>query len=219
MLGRPELDYLCKLAREACKDAQSPEDAEKAIQSSLKDKDLKQNIEALWPGKLEAGLGAALFGRMVTGDILSRTDGALHVAHSFTVHAQQSESDYFSAIDDLAREEGEQGSGHINASELTSGLFYGYVVVDLRQLSHNLGDDSELAGEVIERFVQMVATVEPRRQAGVDRAVCLQPSDAGRERAISAPYPSKCLPRRSTDPGQPGRERVSGSGQASRPAR
>ena len=50
------------------------------------------------------------------------------------------------AIDELAREEGEQGSGHINASELTSGLFYGYVVVDLSLLLSNLGDNRSLAG-------------------------------------------------------------------------
>lgn len=166
VIGRPELDYLCSLARDACEGKEKPADAEKAIENLLKNKELKKNIDALYPGKLEAGLGAALFGRMVTGDILSRTDSALHVAHSFTVHGQQSESDYFSAIDDLAREEGETGSGHINASELTSGLFYGYSVVDLGQLHENLGNDETLAGEVVKRLVQMVATVSPGAKLG-----------------------------------------------------
>lgn len=166
VLGRPELDYLCALARDACADAKDGAAAEKAIDAALKNKELKANIDALHPGKLEAGLGAALFGRMVTGDILARTDAAIHVAHALTVHGQQTESDYFSAIDDLAREDGEQGSGHINASELTSGLFYGYVVVDLRQLYENLGDDPELSGEVVERLVEMVATVSPGAKLG-----------------------------------------------------
>ncbi|MBK8980691.1 MAG: type I-E CRISPR-associated protein Cas7/Cse4/CasC [Planctomycetes bacterium] len=166
VLGRPELDYLASLAREACSAAGDVAGVRAALEARLKDKALRQNIDALCPGKLEAGLGAALFGRMVTGDILARTDAALHVAHSFTVHAQQSESDYFSAIDDLAREDGEQGSGHINASELTSGLFYGYVVVDLRLLHQNLGGERGLAGAVIHRLIQMVATVSPGAKLG-----------------------------------------------------
>jgi CRISPR system Cascade subunit CasC len=115
---------------------------------------------------LEAGLGAALFGRMVTGDILSRTDAAVHVAHAMTVHGQMTESDYFTAIDDLVREEGEQGSGHINASELTSGLFYGYIVVDVNGLVGNLGDDRKLAGDVVERLVHIVSTVSPGAKRG-----------------------------------------------------
>lgn len=166
VLGRPELDYLATLAKDACAGAADADAARAAIDERFRDKSMRQNIDTLLPGKLEAGLGAALFGRMVTGDILSRTDAALHVAHSFTVHGQQSESDYFSAIDDLAREDGESGSGHINASELTSGVFYGYVVVDLRQLAENLGGNGSLVGDVIERLVQMIATVSPGAKLG-----------------------------------------------------
>lgn len=168
LLGEPELNYLAELAREACVEAAN--DAKKvgaAVETRMKSKDLKKNLQALRPGSLEAGLGAALFGRMVTGDILARVDAAVHVAHAFTVHAQQSESDYFSAIDDLMQEEGEQGSGHINASELTSGLFYGYVVLDLALLRHNLGpDNAGLAQQVIECLVHMIATVSPGAKKG-----------------------------------------------------
>lgn len=167
VLGRPELDYLAQLARDACQAGEG--DRGKvlaALERRLSDKKLKENIAALRPGSLEAGLGAALFGRMVTGDILARTDAAIHVAHAFTVHAQQSESDYFSAIDDLKREEGEQGSGHINASELSSGLFYGYTVVDVPLLFRNLGEDGRLTGEVVERLIHMVATVSPGAKKG-----------------------------------------------------
>jgi CRISPR system Cascade subunit CasC len=167
VLGRPELDYLCQLARDAIKAANGiPAQVEKEIDRRTDEKELKNNLKALKPGSLEAGLGAALFGRMVTGDILSRTDAAIHVAHAMTVHSQMIESDYFTAIDDLIREEGEQGSGHINASELTSGLFYGYVVVDVNGLVANLGDNRTLAGDVVERLVHIVATVSPGAKKG-----------------------------------------------------
>jgi CRISPR system Cascade subunit CasC len=167
VLGKPELDYLCQLAGDAIRSA-GPEVAnvEKELENRLQSKALRANLQALKPGSLEAGLGAALFGRMVTGDILSRTDAAVHVAHAMTVHGQMIESDYFTAIDDLIRDEGEQGSGHINASELTSGLFYGYVVIDVPGLKSNLGGDGVLAGEVAQRLVHIIATVSPGAKRG-----------------------------------------------------
>jgi CRISPR system Cascade subunit CasC len=167
VLGKPELEYLYKLADEAIAEANGdPKEVASVIGRRMSDKQLKQNIQALLPGSLEAGLGAALFGRMVTGDVLSATDASIHVAHSVTVHGQMAESDYFTAIDDLIREEGEQGSGHINASELTSGLYYGYVVVDVGGLVGNLGGDLNLAGDVVHRLVHMVATVSPGAKKG-----------------------------------------------------
>lgn len=168
VLGRPELDYLCDLAHDAIKSVDGAADKaadtiEAAIDARMDNKKLKENLKALKTG---AGLSAALFGRMVTGDILSRTDAAIHVAHAMTVHGQMTESDYFTAIDDLVREDGEQGSGHINASELTSGLFYGYVVVDVNGLVTNLGNDRALAGDIVERLVHIISTVSPGAKKG-----------------------------------------------------
>ena len=167
VVGRPELDYLCQLARDAITAVGGVADhVEKEIDRRSEERELKKNLQALKPGSLEAGLGAALFGRMVTGDVLARTDAAIHVAHAMTVHAQMTESDYFTALDDLIRDEGEQESGHINASELTSGLFYGYVVADVEGLVGNLGQDRALAGEVVKRLVHIVSTVSPGAKKG-----------------------------------------------------
>lgn len=168
VLGKPELEYLSRLALDAITAADGdPQKVEAVITERMKDKDLRKNIQALMPGSLEAGLGAALFGRMVTGDILSRTDAAIHVAHAMTVHGQMTESDYFTAVDDLLSDAGEQGSGHINSSELTSGLFYGYLVVDVNGLLTNVGRENEaLAREVIKSLVYMVSTVSPGAKKG-----------------------------------------------------
>src|SRR5438552_18045695 len=59
------------------------------------------------------------------------------VAHSFTVHAEESESDYFTVVDDLKRrvEGDDAGSAGIFDMELTSGLYYGYAVVDVPLLT------------------------------------------------------------------------------------
>ena len=161
VLGEPELAYLTETARKLAKD--DAEATAKAVAEYFKNKETRKNLAALTQG---AGLDAALFGRMVTSDLLARSDAAVHVSHSFTVHQEESEPDYFSALDDLVTEEGELGSGHINTTELTSGLFYSYVVVDLGQLTSNLSNDSELAANVLRRLPHLIATVSPGAKRG-----------------------------------------------------
>ncbi|MCC6133141.1 MAG: type I-E CRISPR-associated protein Cas7/Cse4/CasC [Acidobacteria bacterium] len=173
VLGRPELRYILEEASEMARlrlEGKSLEEVEKSRMS----KAWKENIKQLRTG---AGLDAAMFGRMVTSDVLARGDAAIHVAHAFTVHAEESESDYFSAVDDLQREAGDShlGSAHINATELSSGLFYGYVVIDIPLLISNFegcdrvswqGADATLASEVVRRFIHLVATVSPGAKLG-----------------------------------------------------
>ena len=161
VLGEPEIAFLTEIATELVRhDADATANA---VEAYFKDKETKANLKALAMG---AGLDAAIFGRMVTSDLMARTDSAVHVAHSFTVHAEETEPDYFSALDDLVAAEGALGSGHINTSELTSGLFYAYVVVDLRQLVSNLSGDRALAAKVLQRLVHLIATVSPGAKRG-----------------------------------------------------
>ncbi|MDE0104389.1 MAG: type I-E CRISPR-associated protein Cas7/Cse4/CasC [Bryobacterales bacterium] len=161
VLGTPEIAFLASLAQELFRE--NPADPAKAVQAYFKQKATRDNLKALGMG---AGLDAAIFGRMVTSDLLARTDAAIHVAHSFTVHGEDAEPDYFSALDDLLSAHGELGSGHINTSELTSGLFYGYFAVDLQLLAGNLSGDWQLAAEVVHRLVHLVATVSPGAKLG-----------------------------------------------------
>jgi CRISPR system Cascade subunit CasC len=170
VLGRPEIDFIRRTATDLLRGR--PNDPDAAAKAYLKDKDVLGNLRAL---RLAAGLDAALFGRMVTSDILARGDGAVHVAHALTVHAEEAEPDYFVAIDDLTREAGELGTGLIQTAELTSGLFYGYVVIDVPLLVSNLegvkreawrSADMRLAAKVIEHLVQVIATTSPGAKLG-----------------------------------------------------
>lgn len=170
VLGRPEIDFIRRTAAELLR--ARPNDPDAAAKAYLKNKEVLGNLRAL---RLAAGLDAALFGRMVTSDILARGDGAVHVAHALTVHAEEAEPDYFVAIDDLTRQAGELGTGLIQTAELTSGLFYGYVVIDVPLLVSNLegvtrdkwrGADLRLAAKVIEHMVHVVATTSPGAKLG-----------------------------------------------------
>ena len=129
-------------------------------------KEHKANLKAMSEGaKMPAGLTGALFGRMVTSDPRANIEAPVHVAHAFTVHAEEAESDYFIAADDLAREE-DTGADTIQETELTSGLFYGYVVVDLPGLNENLGGNVALAGEVLHNLTYLIAEVSPGAKLG-----------------------------------------------------
>lgn len=176
IFGEPELRWLrnefFRLAQEAEGDpdkafslAESWVGLPKKGQSEFQ-KQREKNIEALREaGELPAGLTAALFGRMVTSDPRANIDAPVHVAHAFTVHAEEAESDYFIAADDLASDE-ETGADTIQETELTSGLFYGYVVVDIPGLLRNLGQDASLAGDVLHNLLYLIAEVSPGAKLG-----------------------------------------------------
>lgn len=166
LLGEPEIEYL---AREAQKIADAHGTDPEAAEEAAKDwrKAANANMKTLRENcSLPGGLVAALFGRMVTSDVEANIDAAVHVAHAFTVHEEESESDYFTVVDDLHRIEDDAGADHIGESELTSGLFYGYVVLDREMLLRNLGGDTEMAGEVTRRLVHLIATVSPGAKLG-----------------------------------------------------
>jgi CRISPR system Cascade subunit CasC len=165
LLGEPEISYLSGKAVAITKEAASAEAAEAAVTDLFKKE--KGNLAALRQrGVLEAGLESALFGRMVTSDPKANTDAAIHVAHTFTVHKEATESDYFTVVDDLTREAGEPGTAGLFDTELTAGLFYGYVVIDISLLVENLGGDAALAGKVAEHLIHLVATVSPGAKKG-----------------------------------------------------
>lgn len=170
MIGDVEISYLVERLKSILKTAENdtPEKVEAAIDAWFK-KGEQNNLKAMLEdrrGAIEAGLEAALFGRMVTSDPAANTDAAIHVAHAFTVHEEAAESDYFTVVDDLKSAEGESGAGGLFDTELTAGLFYGYVVVDVPLLVSNLGGDAALAGKVVEHLAHLIATVSPGAKKG-----------------------------------------------------
>ena len=175
LLGLPEVEFLRGQAHDIC--AEHAGDAKSAAAAAAElFKGQRSNFRAFRESaRLPGGLEGALFGRMVTSDPAANIDAAIHVAHAFTVHPEESESDYFSVVDDLQADEDDPGAAHIGDMELTAGLFYGYVVVDLPALVSNLegcdpqawtGADTSLAAKVVEHLVHLIATVSPGAKLG-----------------------------------------------------
>ena len=178
LLGLPEVEHLHQRAAAICaehsNDAKAAGDAATALFNARRGEG--NNFRALLDSvRLPAGLEGALFGRMVTSDPGANIDAAIHVAHAFTVHVEESESDYFSVVDDLQGDDEDAGAAHIGDMELTAGLFYGYVVVDVPGLVSNLegcdadqwdSADRTLAAKVVEHLVHLIATVSPGAKLG-----------------------------------------------------
>jgi CRISPR system Cascade subunit CasC len=165
LFGAPEIRWLAGQAELLAKNATNAADAKKATEAWAKE--FKANINILRENTiLPAGLPAALFGRMVTSDPAANIDAPIHVAHAFTVHASETESDYFTAVDDLKADEDDGGADTIQETELTSGLFYGYVVIDLPGLISNCGGNKELAASIVHHLLYLIAEVSPGAKLG-----------------------------------------------------
>lgn len=120
--------------------------------------------------KGNATVDIALFGRMLTADKSRRAEtsdrpqfsveAAAQVAHAITVHRAVPEDDFFSAVDDLNKDE-DTGSGHLGDLGFGSGVFYEYVCVDRDLLVKNLGGNTELAARALRALAEAVASVAP----------------------------------------------------------
>lgn len=168
VMTKAETEFLVEKAvealaalREAGVSATSEADVKKNVDLG----DSKQLRAAL--ADLPASIDTAMFGRMITSDLMARVDAAVSVAHAFTTHAEAAETDYFTAIDTLKGTQDDAGAGLIQETEITSGVYYLYAVIDMNQLRDNLqGQDEGLAEQLASNLVTAMATVTPQAKRG-----------------------------------------------------
>ncbi len=140
----------------------------KATKRKGQSKKVQDALAALDAVRKHAGLDGALFGRMATGIAVSRIDSAVQVGHALTTHAIQSSIDFFSAQDQLLdRDAGETGGAFIGSRELTSGVFYLPVVIDIEQIRKNCaGWTNDEIAKVVGWLVKNIATITPAAMLG-----------------------------------------------------
>lgn len=168
LLSQPEIAYLTRAAQEAA-DTGTAKDAEAHIDARFGKGREGRPRRAARDGRARRRAGerpVRPHGDERPGGEHRSRHPSRHLAHAFTVHAEESESDYFTVVDDLTQDAGETGTAGLFETELTSGLFYGYVVVDVPGLVGNLGGDRALAGGVVEHLVHLAATVSPGAKRG-----------------------------------------------------
>jgi CRISPR system Cascade subunit CasC len=157
-----EVAHFCELIRA---DEQDIKKLEKQIE-----KEARPFREAM--GK---AVDIALSGRMATSGLMSNlpVDGALAVAHAITTHAVEPQDvDWFTAVDDLTIDAGETGAGHLDTQQFSSGVFYRYASLNLKQLQVNLGlienikaaetaESRQRALDIARHVFHLLATVVP----------------------------------------------------------
>lgn len=143
-----QLDHLA----EAALTANAADDAA----ASLKGAGLKKSLD------LDHSVDLALFGRMVADSTDLNVDAAAQVAHAISVHAVETEFDYFTAVDDhkAADDAEDAGAGMIGTVEFSSSTLYRYATVDVDRLQDNLGDTAATR-RAVEAFLQAFSRSMP----------------------------------------------------------
>ena len=91
-----------------------------------------------------------MFGRMAASDPSLNYDATVQVAHSISTHTVHNEYDYFTAVDDCARDDN-AGAGHLGTVEFNSAVLYRYATVNVRELAKFTG---KVAGKDARNFVE-----------------------------------------------------------------
>ena len=151
-MGNRQYDRLTDIVVEALEQ----DDPAKFIKSTKKT--IKQIVAD------DRAVDVALFGRMVADDTDLNVDAAAQVAHAISVQAVDSESDFFTAVDDAKQnsdEEGDAGAAMMGQIEFNAATFYRYANVDANRLNDTLGDANATATAVA-AFVQAFLTSMPQ---------------------------------------------------------
>lgn len=141
-VSRAQLEALAKLA---IANADEPK--------KIKAKEAKEALNN------EHSIDVALFGRMVADAPDLNVDACCQVSHAISVHAAQTEFDYFTAVDDNAPEDN-VGAGMIGTVEFVSSTMYRYATVNATELADSLGS-VEAAARAVAAFLRAFATSMP----------------------------------------------------------
>ena len=125
--------------------------AEKLAEAAIDGIADKKELHAIL--KNNPSIDIALFGRMVADDPSLNEDASAQVAHAISTHAVQTEFDFFTATDDLAREDN-AGAGMLGTIEYNSSTLYRYANVAAHELVKRLEDNKEATKNALMLFVE-----------------------------------------------------------------
>lgn len=140
-------DYLMK-ALFFLGDYQADKLADFVIEGKIKEKTYIQEIL-----KENPAIDIALFGRMVADDPSLNEDASCQVAHSISTHAVQTEFDFFTASDDLQKEDN-AGAGMLGTVEYNSSTLYRYANIAIHELESQLLNNRKSIINAIKLFVE-----------------------------------------------------------------
>ena len=136
----------------SCKQAKEIANLAKDIDPKVKSQN-KETIKALKEAlKANPSVDIALFGRMAAADPTLSYDAAAQVAHAISTHTIQNEYDFFTAVDDLQKDDN-AGAGHLDTIEFNSSTLYRYATVNATELASTLGRKN--VAQTVKKFGQV----------------------------------------------------------------
>jgi len=115
-------------------------------------KKLKERKFTLKPRSVDI----AMFGRMITSDAFENVQASVQVAHAISTHKMETETDYFTALDDRLNQ-----AGMLGDVEFNSGTYYKYINIFWQGLLDNLGGDAEIVRKAAVQLLQAAIYVQP----------------------------------------------------------
>ena len=98
----------------------------------------------------------AMFGRMITSDAFENVQASVQVAHAISTHKMETETDYFTALDDRLNQ-----AGMLGDVEFNSGTYYKYVNIFWQGLLDNLDGNVEMTRKAATQLLQAAIYVQP----------------------------------------------------------
>jgi CRISPR system Cascade subunit CasC len=211
LLGFPEVEFLREKAWEICN--QHPRDSARAAQAVEElfgqDRGDGRSLHGfLAQARMPYSATAAMHGRMITSDTKANIDSAVSVSHAFTVSAVEAVPDFFTAVDDLSRDDSPGSTSLLSHSELHSGIYYGCVVVNVKQLVSNtegrtpnqwMDSGRELAAQLVHNLIRLISRVSPGAKKGstapfTEAGLVLVETGTGQPRSLAKAFLKPCEP-------------------------
>lgn len=158
-------------------------------------------LDGWLPNGRTGSLSIAAFGRMFANAKRKNTDAAIAVGPATTTHPIQVEIDFFTAVDDRKRDEGESaGSAHLGQHYFTSGVYARSFTIDRRQLHRSwTGFESASAADELAALFESLLLALPSGQRNQTAAQTLPAVIVAETQSYRATYDFQ-------DPVRPGRD-------------
>lgn len=114
---------------------------------------LARKFQKKFGGRVSAA-DIALFGRMLAeGNAAKKVEAACQVAHPLSTHNAEPQDDFFTAMDDLKRDDDVGGGAMIGNLDFTAPCYYRYARLDWDELKENLEPRQDLMRQTAEAFL------------------------------------------------------------------
>ncbi len=151
-LSPKEVDALALAIRDSYADLLKEKTSEQVV------KKLNDAIDGEDRSRLSVDV--ALFGRMLAVMPDKNQYAACQVAHAISTHTVEREFDFYTAVDDRKPDD-TAGADMMGTIEFNSACFYRYAVVDWEKFTTNLQENTSLAKQGLQAFLNGFVSAEP----------------------------------------------------------